>query len=241
MSIKIYNGRRRKIAGLADVLRWQADLRQMRGDLTLKAERHYRSVLFETALRLKDRVLLGLEAHPEQGVIRKARENFPKGEDRESRVLWVLQGDQILALIYAGRDFSGKIEAGLSLEDYHYQDQTDRDEEDISEAEWGLRLADWEEALGPSWIPSVEMHLTELAPKCIPDLIALSEEHDVPDFALRCRRHAIDQKLAAQTSLTDWSAVLRELRRIEALPLVDECAAIAEKLEPHPTWKYLQT
>lgn len=39
------------------------------------------------------------------------------------------------------------------VEDYHYQDQCDRPEE-LTSREWNKRKKDWDEALGPDWVPA---------------------------------------------------------------------------------------
>ena len=60
--------------------------------------------------------------------------------------------DRILAMTFGNHSMIGKTFYKY-FKDYHYQNQTDRPE-NISVAEWKKREQDWEEALGPDYIPT---------------------------------------------------------------------------------------
>lgn len=60
---------------------------------------------------------------------------------------------KILFMYFGGVDYQNYIMNQPEVEDYHYQNQTDRPE-DISEDSWKRRAFNWDKAIGPDYIPS---------------------------------------------------------------------------------------
>ena len=57
-----------------------------------------------------------------------------------------------LCMVFAGREFYDYLENQPELEDYHYQNQTDKPDE-ISSRAWSKRRDDWDRAIGPDYVP----------------------------------------------------------------------------------------
>lgn len=57
-----------------------------------------------------------------------------------------------LCMLFSGNDFYSYMIKRPELEDYHYQNQTDRPES-ISRYAWNRRRDDWDKAIGPDYIP----------------------------------------------------------------------------------------
>ncbi len=62
-------------------------------------------------------------------------------------------GEDILMMYFGNHDIFREINIMEYFDDYHYQNQTDRPEE-ISNEEWDKRKKDWDEAIGPDYIPA---------------------------------------------------------------------------------------
>jgi hypothetical protein len=60
---------------------------------------------------------------------------------------------KILFMAFGNMDFIDYIAMQDVVQDYHYQNQTDKPD-DISESSWQKRYEDWEEAIGPDFVPS---------------------------------------------------------------------------------------
>lgn len=61
--------------------------------------------------------------------------------------------DKILAMYFGNTDIRRFIENHKMFEDYHYQNQCDKPD-DISDEEWDKRESDWNDAIGPDYIPA---------------------------------------------------------------------------------------
>lgn len=61
--------------------------------------------------------------------------------------------DKILAMYFGNTDIRKFIENHEIFEDYHYQNQCDKPD-DISDEEWDKRESDWNDAIGPDYIPA---------------------------------------------------------------------------------------
>ena len=61
--------------------------------------------------------------------------------------------DKTLAMYFGSPEFKSIIDGCGFLYDWHYQDQTDRPE-GVGKSEWNKRRQDWEEAIGPDYVPA---------------------------------------------------------------------------------------
>lgn len=60
--------------------------------------------------------------------------------------------NKTIFMLFGNQNLINMIEQQDIVEDYHYQNQTDKPDE-ISEKEWNERCMDWNDAIGPDYIP----------------------------------------------------------------------------------------
>ena len=70
----------------------------------------------------------------------------------ESKIVIIPTKAKILAMTFGNPYLNGTLVTRLGLEDYHYQNQTDRPE-NISKKSWDIRKKVWDNAIGPDYIP----------------------------------------------------------------------------------------
>lgn len=73
--------------------------------------------------------------------------------------------NKILALYFGNPNIREYIEETDFFSDYHYQDQCDKPDS-ISDKEWKNRKSDWENAIGPDYIPSRHGFSVDLFDTC---------------------------------------------------------------------------
>lgn len=77
----------------------------------------------------------------------------PSGYNFYNNLLLFPLKDKILAMYFGNTDIRRFIENHDMFEDYHYQNQCDKPD-DISDEEWDKRESDWNDAIGPDYIPA---------------------------------------------------------------------------------------
>lgn len=88
----------------------------------------------------------------------------------DSHMQIIPTGRKILVMLFGTKELQDIIENSLPLEDYHYQNQTDRPDY-ITARNWKQREKTWDKAIGPDYIPvnhgfSVDFNLNNL-PLCL--------------------------------------------------------------------------
>jgi hypothetical protein len=156
VSTKIYGGR---IAQNVSVEEWQERLRAASLKYRPIAKRDAMVSVFDAAVAIRDGIEFGLSERGEKTPLTKARDHYEemcqevkKGLrvpffDTSFGVSWHWMGGHVYAVVFAEHEISKSIEKDLGLEDYHYQDQTDRDE-GITNRDWNERKKVWKKILG---------------------------------------------------------------------------------------------
>ena len=70
----------------------------------------------------------------------------------QAKMVYIPHNDDIFAMFFSSYRYEKYILQNDNFSDYHYQNQTDQPE-DISDEEWEQRKKDWDEAIGPDYIP----------------------------------------------------------------------------------------
>lgn len=68
------------------------------------------------------------------------------------KLLVIPCGPKLLAMTFGNPLIAGSLVVNLDLEDYHYQNQTDRPK-NISAKAWNTRRKTWDKAIGPDYVP----------------------------------------------------------------------------------------
>lgn len=176
MSIKIYNG---YIARKTSVVEWQKRLRAANQKFQAVARDLEYAWLFRLAVSTADDIRCGEEDVADTAInqaftqwIKIARE-IKSGKDFSlwnftSSISWVVDGKDIVCILFAHRQISKEICAFLGLEEYEYQNQTDWPD-GMTTREWNSRKKRWERILtseDPKWdfdlAPSDAMHTFEI-------------------------------------------------------------------------------
>lgn len=176
MSIKIYNG---YIARDTSVLEWQKRLRAANQKFQAVARDLEYAWLFRLAISTADDIRCGKGEGEGTAIeqaftqwVKTARE-IKKGENFSlwnytSSISWVVDGKDIVCILFAHRQISKEICVFLGLEGYEYQDQTDWPD-GMTTREWNSRKKRWEKILtseNPKWdfdlAPADAMHTFEI-------------------------------------------------------------------------------
>ena len=86
-----------------------------------------------------------------------------KPETYKSSLLVIPCDSKLLAMTFGNSLLNDTLVDNLNLEDYHYQNQTDKPD-DISSKVWETRRKTWHKAIGPDYIPinhRFEFHLVD--------------------------------------------------------------------------------
>lgn len=70
----------------------------------------------------------------------------------QAKIMYIPHNNDIFAMFFGSYHYERLIMQNENFSDYHYQNQTDQPE-DISDEEWEQRKKDWDEAIGPDYIP----------------------------------------------------------------------------------------
>lgn len=70
----------------------------------------------------------------------------------QAKIIYIPHNNDIFAMFFGSYHYERFIMQNENFSDYHYQNQTDQPE-DISDEEWKQREKDWDEAIGPDYIP----------------------------------------------------------------------------------------
>jgi hypothetical protein len=252
VSVKIYDGR---IARGTSVAVWQQKLRDAVRELrqlNVVASHNY---ILSMAVRLADGVACGvLPNRPGMSPLEIARQSWREDVlslrqglrapwvDRSCSVSWCLDGADILVYLIAEREVQKWAEAYLGLEDFHWQNQTDKPD-DVSDDEWASRESRWKGVLGDDFrLTFAEvMHEFKVAPE--PELLPSLDGAKVPSEPLLSRVKWIAEEIVirAQGQDTGHSAIINRMRAggdlsHAYLKAVESCM---KKVNAEPTLKYL--
>lgn len=179
MSTKIYNGYKfRKPANLLQIKNFCVKLQKK---ITPLAQNQYKRTYLTELANAYDRNQFGFfddcmyfinkSSYFNMGImdfmsarmdkIAQTRERDPQYDFNFSITIHPLKNGEVLLLLFTERsDFTKAFDTMKEIQDYHYQNQSDRPSR-ISEKKWNQRKIDWDEALGgDGWATPIESGLS---------------------------------------------------------------------------------
>lgn len=70
----------------------------------------------------------------------------------KAEIVYIPHNDDIFAMFFGSYEYETYVANNDNFTDYHYQNQSDKPD-NITDEEWEQREKDWEEAIGPDYVP----------------------------------------------------------------------------------------